>query len=231
MPIEHPEGSPLQSCLSQQPQAQPHSPRRQALLQAVTEYMQRTGLVNLSLREIARQIGISAPALIHHFGDKETLLREALHSIHQRELGQLEQAFAETSVSQALAGLWEIQSTPGERRAQAAASEIQSVVQNDPARFPNYHQHLSRPWIAAMNAALARAGAPEAQRIPLATLLVATYRGLLNDLLATGETKRINASFHLLLAGVGQLEQAWREGDATHAQAADLLRPQPPTAD
>jgi hypothetical protein len=33
----------------------------------------------------------------------------------------------------------------------------------------------------------------------MATLLVGTYRGLLNDLLATGESRRLNAAFQLLL--------------------------------
>jgi AcrR family transcriptional regulator len=119
-------------------------------------------LVNLSLREIARQIGVSAPALLHHFGDKETLLREAsAQPAPKRELAQLDQAFDDASASaKRWRGSGPAQSTPGERRCQAAASEIQSVVQNDPARFPSYHQHLSRPWIAAMNGALERSGAP-----------------------------------------------------------------------
>ncbi len=185
------------------------SPRRQELLNAITACMARTGLVNLSLREIARQIGISAPALIHHFGNKETLLREALGAIHEQESETLELAFRSQDVTSALEALWHFYSTPAQRRCLAAATEIQSIVQNDPARFPNYHQHLSRPWIAGMHDALERAGCPEAERIALATLLIGSFRGLLGDLLATGESKRINAAFGLLLESTRQLEESW----------------------
>jgi AcrR family transcriptional regulator len=183
--------------------------RRQALLRAITECMCRTGLVNLSLREIARQIDISAPALIHHFGNKETLLREALGAIHDQEVALLEAAFQRDSVTAALQALWRAQSRPAERRRQAAAMEIQSIVQNDPSRFPNYHQHLTRPWTAAMHGALERAGCPSEQRIALATLLMASYRGLLGDLLATGENKRIQSAFDLLLESTRRLETSW----------------------
>jgi AcrR family transcriptional regulator len=185
------------------------SVRRQALLRAITECMCRTGLVNLSLREIARRIDISPPALIHHFGAKETLLREALGAIHEQDVALIESAFRSNTVSAALETLWRVQSRPAERQRQAAALEIQSIVQNDPSRFPNYHQHLTRPWIAAMHAALERAGCPADQRVALATLLMASYRGLIADLLATGESKRAQAAFDLLLESTRQLEASW----------------------
>jgi AcrR family transcriptional regulator len=190
--------------------ARQRSPRREELLRAITECMCRRGLVNLSLREIARQIDISAPALLHHFGDKETLLCEALAAIHEQERALLDAAFRHSTVTAALQALWRVQSRPAERRRQAAAMEIQSIVQNDPARFPHYHQHLTRPWIAAMHAALERAGCPSEQRVALATLLMSSYRGLMGDLLATGENRRIHAAFELLLDSTRRLELEWR---------------------
>ncbi len=221
MPMPRRTHQTFQACLTPAETSAP-SARRTALLEAITDTVYRNGLVNLSLREIARQIGVSAPALLHHFGDKETLLREALHSLHQRELVQLDRAFDGVGVSEALARLWEAQSTPGERRCQAAANEIQSVVQNDPARFPSYHQHLSRPWIAAMNGALERSKAPEPLRIAMATLLVGTYRGLLNDLLATGESRRLNAAFQLLLDNTRSLEMQWHCASETPPATDDV---------
>jgi AcrR family transcriptional regulator len=178
--------------------------------------MCRTGLVNLSLREIARQVDISAPTLLHHFGDKETLLCEALTAIHDQERALIEGAFRRPTVTAALEALWRVQSRPAERRRQAAAAEIQSIVQNDPARFPHYHQNLTRPWIAAMHGALERSGCPADHRVALATLLMASYRGLMGDLLATGESRRIHAAFELLLDSTRQLEMHWRDNGAAH---------------
>jgi AcrR family transcriptional regulator len=192
-----------------------HTPRRQALLLAITDCMAETGLVNLSLREIARRIDISPPALIHHFGNKEKLLREALGAIHERDVALIHSAFACGSVTSALQALWRVHSRPAERRRQGAALEIQSIVQNDPGRFPNYHQHLTRPWIAAMHSALERAGCPKRERIALATLLMASYRGLINDLLATGESRRIQAAFDLLLDSTREMERSWGQTPAS----------------
>jgi len=52
--------------------------RREALLDEVVGYLAEHGLANVSLRPMARQLGVSVNALVHHFGSKEDLIVAAL---------------------------------------------------------------------------------------------------------------------------------------------------------
>ena len=57
-----------------QPAAYHHGDLRSALLEAAAEEIRTTGVAQLSLRELARRVGVSHAAPAHHFGDKTGLL-------------------------------------------------------------------------------------------------------------------------------------------------------------
>ena len=52
--------------------------RREALLDDVVLYLAEHGLANVSLRPMARRLGVSVNALVHHFGSKDDLIVAAL---------------------------------------------------------------------------------------------------------------------------------------------------------
>jgi AcrR family transcriptional regulator len=56
------------------PTAYHHGDLRSALLRAAAEEISTTGVAQLSLRELARRVGVSHAAPAHHFGDKTGLL-------------------------------------------------------------------------------------------------------------------------------------------------------------
>jgi AcrR family transcriptional regulator len=56
------------------PAAYHHGDLRSALLRAAAEEISTTGVAQLSLRELARRLGVSHAAPAHHFGDKTGLL-------------------------------------------------------------------------------------------------------------------------------------------------------------
>lgn len=185
--------------------------RRSELLDAVVDCMCREGLADLSVREIARQIGVSAPTLLHHFDSKEALLASALVAVQADDLSQLSNAFAGCTAAEGLERLWSLQAAHGLRDRLRAMLEFQAIALRDPARFPSYHQNVTRPWVQVMHQALERSHCPTAQRIALATLLAGAYRGLLTDLLATGENKRIASGFEALLQTVREFEARWQK--------------------
>ncbi|MGA2448438.1 MAG: TetR/AcrR family transcriptional regulator [Polyangiaceae bacterium] len=70
-----------------------HGDLRRALLDEALRFVERHGLEALSLRELARRLGVSPAAPYHHFADRTALLRElaqqgfvALLESAQREL-------------------------------------------------------------------------------------------------------------------------------------------------
>lgn len=184
--------------------------RRTELLHAVMDCMSREGLADLSIRRIARQIGVSAPTLLHHFSSKEQLLTQALAALQRNEIATLTQAFAGKGIADGLASLWQIHATHGSRDQLRAASEFQAIALRDPGRFPSYHQNVTRPWVEVLHKALATSGCPDNRRIAMATLLAGAYRGLLTDLLATGEIRRVSQGFNALMKLAQDLEIGWR---------------------
>ena len=60
---------------------------RQAILQTATRLFLQKGFAQTSTRDIAREIGITQPALYHHFSDKEVLflsvMTEFSRKVHQ----------------------------------------------------------------------------------------------------------------------------------------------------
>ena len=184
--------------------------RRTELLHAAMDCIGRNGLADHSMRRIARQIGVSAPTLLRHFTSKEQLLTEALTALQRDEIETLTQAFAGKNIADGLYSLWQSHLSHGSRDRLRAASEFQAIAVRDPGRFPSYHQNVTRPWVEVLHQALQRSGCPDDQCIAIATLLAGAYRGLLTDLLATGENRRVGRGFDALMIIVRDLRVTWR---------------------
>src|SRR6201981_1986222 len=65
-----------------------HDPERRAeLLDKVVSYLGRNGIAGLSLRPVARELGVSVNALVHHFGSKDELGGAALRRAAEIQRG------------------------------------------------------------------------------------------------------------------------------------------------
>lgn len=71
-----------------------HGDLRSALIDAGMTALETTALADLSLRQLAREVGVSATAVYRHFPDKQALLR-ALAETGLEQLGRSQQAAAE----------------------------------------------------------------------------------------------------------------------------------------
>ncbi|MGE5675189.1 MAG: TetR/AcrR family transcriptional regulator [Mycobacterium leprae] len=73
------------------PTTDPSLNRRLEILQSAIAVLAEKGYDGASMAEIAKNVGISAPALYHHFAGKEELFLEAIHE-HQRRVEALFQS-------------------------------------------------------------------------------------------------------------------------------------------
>ncbi|AJT40866.1 TetR/AcrR family transcriptional regulator [Psychromicrobium lacuslunae] len=82
-----------------------HGDLRRALLDGASDLIERGGVSDLSLRELARQLDVSHAAPKHHFGDKRGLLTALAAEGYQlladslEETAQLTKSFREVGVS------------------------------------------------------------------------------------------------------------------------------------
>ncbi len=77
-----------------------HGDLRSALLAAGLEALKTTAIADMSLRQLARDVGVSATAVYRHFPDKQALM-QALASEGINQLGVFQKAAAEGSADQA----------------------------------------------------------------------------------------------------------------------------------
>jgi len=77
-----------------------HGDLRSALVEAGMEALKTTAIADLSLRQLARDVGVSATAVYRHFPDKQALMR-ALASEGIEQLGQFQQAAADGAANSA----------------------------------------------------------------------------------------------------------------------------------
>jgi|tagenome__1003787_1003787.scaffolds.fasta_scaffold20910946_2 AcrR family transcriptional regulator len=172
------------------------SEAKHRLLRAAMEYVAAHGVTDLSLRGLAAGIGTSHRMLIYHFGSKENLLVEVIRAVEAEQRARL----AELDMQPG--------STPGE-----TIREMWLHL-SDPALWPNerlffemYGQALQgRPhtaefldgivdaWLDPIAAIRIDAGVPPAVARAQARVDLAVTRGLLLDLLATGDRAGVTAA-------------------------------------
>ncbi|MBV1935618.1 TetR/AcrR family transcriptional regulator [Streptomyces sp. BV286] len=131
---------------------------REEILQATLRLIadeSRMQIAPLSLREVAREAGVTAPAIYRHFADREELSRAAVSALHEQLLDEMGRA-EETSAGHSPA-----------RRLTEIAHAYCRFAQNNPASFRvmfgnrNHHRHerqrLADHWRIAV-ARLAETG-------------------------------------------------------------------------
>jgi AcrR family transcriptional regulator len=180
--------------------------RRDELLDAVAEYLLEHGLADLSLRPLARAIETSPRMLLYHFGSKEQLVTAALARARERETklfsGWAQKMGAFEDPEQLARRAWAWISAPASEPFMRLFFEVYGMALQEPNRYPGFLDHAVQDWVAVLTEGLSDAGLDRAESRNVATLVVAVARGLLLDLLATGDRKRINAAIDSLVREV-----------------------------
>jgi len=161
---------------------------RGKLLNAAIDHIAARGISDLSLRELAAAIGTSHRMLIHHFGSKEGLLVEVVKAVE----AQQRQALAELTAGAGSQDLDAVGTAFWERLTDPALDRQERLF------FELYGQALQgRPWATSLLDGIVddwlvplRAILPAAD----ARLALAVARGLLLDLLATGDKAAVTTA-------------------------------------
>jgi AcrR family transcriptional regulator len=165
-------------------------PRRRAtervLLHSAVDYAVAEGLADLTLRPLADALGVMPNTLVHHFGSKEKLLSAILNGVRDRlraMRAQMESDGGETP----LKGVWEWTSDTQRLPFFRSFFEAYGLALHQPERYRAFLDRVISDWLAVAD-------------VERATLELAVVRGLLLDLLTTGERDRVDAAFALFLA-------------------------------
>lgn len=175
--------------------------RRAQLVDAAVDHVAAYGIGELSLRRLGAAIGVSHRMLIHYFGSKEQLFVEIVRTSERRQRDLLARLRLEPGLSPADAArqLWQQLTDPRLAGQERLFFEICGhALQGRPEAVPVL-EGLVTDWLEPLVAAETAAGADPATARNRARLGLATVRGLLLDLLATGDRVGVNAAMEEFL--------------------------------
>lgn len=170
------------------------SQARDRLLHAAVGHALTEGIVDLSLREIAAAIGTSHRMLNYHFGSREGLLVAVVREVERRERQSLGAAPLSVEESRRL---WDRLADPSLRAQERLFFEIYSHSLLGRPGTEGFLDEAIEGWISPMMELMTGAGIHETDARILARLGLAVTRGLLLDLLATGDTSGTTQAFDL----------------------------------
>ncbi len=204
--------------------ARPRTDAREQLLARVVEHLADHGVAGLSLRELAGDLGTSHRMLVYHFGSKAGLLAEVVRHVEAAQRAPFE-ALAEAvaagadgadgadqadqaveHVAERMWAMWAHWLEPSMQRQERLFFEMVGMaLQGDPTMQPLLDD-LVTPWLEPIATLRMRQGVGRDDALAEARLALAVTRGLLLDVLATGDREAATRAFvHFgRLLGVGR---------------------------
>lgn len=171
---------------------------RARLLDAVIEHFGRNGIHDTSLRALAEAVGTSHRMLIYHFGSREGLLAEVTREVEARQRAAMTAAY-DTGLPplQAATQYWE-ETVQATLRYGPLFFELAAHAMQGRAHAAALRDELIAPWLPAVTAICRALGIPETQAEVHARLALSATRGLLLDLLVTGDREHVDQAADLL---------------------------------
>lgn len=177
------------------------TPARRRLLDAAVGYFAEHGVGDTSLRALAEQLGTSHRMLIYHFGSRDGLLAAVIETVEaaQREvLRTLQAEPGADPVEQALR-FWR-RVTDAALRYGPLFYELSAHAMQGRPHARALRTSLVEPWLAPLAAVRVAQGWPRGAARRQARLDLAVARGLLHDLLVTGDRKAVDAAMRSYVA-------------------------------
>ena len=176
--------------------------RRAELLDAITDYAVERGFSELTWRPVAAALGVTSNTLVHHFGTKEQMFQAVLQRLRERLVATIgETLSASADLATAARATWEWTSDQKRSQEFRLFFAVYGRALQAPQQFSDFLDQVVADWMAS----LCKAQGPDidqAMAARKATLVIATIRGLLLDLLATGDRDRVDDAAEAFLASL-----------------------------
>ena len=185
--------------------ARPKSNARAELLASVIAWVAANGISDVSLRSLAEAIGTSHRMLLFHFGSKEQLMVEVVRAVEADQRATVvEIAADDVDITERMRQHWRSLLDPALRNNIRLFYEVYADALRGRSYTKDFLDEVMAAWLPPVTAALeSSSGAAHA---PVdARLILAVTRGLLLDLVTTGDVEGVDAAmqrFAGMFAGV-----------------------------
>jgi AcrR family transcriptional regulator len=169
---------------------------RARLLAKVIEYGGDHGLSDLSLRELAAAVGTSHRMLLYHFGSKEGLMVAVVQAVEAAQREAQAELAADRGVDDpdAIRTMWRRLADPAMWPRERLFYEMYGQALQGRPGTASLLDGIVDDWVDEASRYAIANGMPESVARVEARLGVAVVRGLLLDLLATGDREAVDAA-------------------------------------
>jgi AcrR family transcriptional regulator len=173
------------------------------LLDAAIEFSAQHGLAGVSLRQMAEALGTSHRMLIYHFGSKDGLLVAIVDEMEARQRAQMAALDADPDVSPAeqLRRMWRELADPAMWPHERLFFEVYGQALQGRPHTTQLLDTVVDAWLDPVTAIGQRLGMTKREARANARLGLAVVRGLLLDLLATGDRKGCDDAMERFIVG------------------------------
>lgn len=182
--------------------AETNTSTRAELLAGAVAYLSTHGVGEISLRRLATALGTSHRMLIYHFGSKEGLLVEVVRVVEDAQRRLLADLAEETAHSPVAITrtFWHRVTEPAMWPLERLYFELYGqALQGNPNAAPLLEHTVTRR-LGPLADLIESCGVPAAAARDYARLGTALIRGLLLELLATGDREPVDAALERFLA-------------------------------
>jgi AcrR family transcriptional regulator len=165
----------------------PDDRRRAALLDALIDAFASGGIGGRSLREVAEVVGTSHRMLLHHFGSRDELRLTIVEEVERRQTRRLVDWPADPA--DAVAAMWADVRRPELRPLERLFFECYARAAQGEVPFARMLPGAVDDWLALVDERTHGSADPAMARLGLAVT-----RGLLLDLVATGDDEGVDAA-------------------------------------
>lgn len=191
---------------------------KQQLLERAIGYLTEHGIGDISLRELAAALGTSHRMLIYHFGSKEGLFVAVVQETEDRQRRLLANLFGGSTPDFATSArhFWRQLRSPELAPLERLFFELYSQALQGRSYARPVLAGFIDSWVKPLIPALTAAGLPASEARAEARLSIAVGRGLLLDVLATGDVAGADEAYERYLAASAALHAS----TARHGQRA-----------
>ena len=193
--------------------------RKSEIVADAIAYMEQHGIGDLSLRSLATALGTSHRMLIHHFGSKEGLWIAIVKAVEERQREVLVDLVPDLSkpAPEVLREWWRHISNPALWPNARLFYELYGRALQDDTLRQTFLDGIVDDWLGpATDINIAYGLEPDMARAH-ARLGIAVVRGLLLDLVATGDVAGVDAAMEAFI----EVNAAWLERAARLAADAE----------
>lgn len=161
---------------------EPIANRRAEWTEAATDYALEHGLIGLSLRPLAADLGTSDRMLLYHFGSKDTLVADVLRTSNARSTAHIREMTPSKDLRGAVRDLWTQMLVPQIDRCSRLYVEAAALGLLGQEPYASIVREANDHWIAALVDHLVRSGVGRPLARRAATLIDAAFMGFQLDL-------------------------------------------------